>query len=384
MKFEFSTSAAVLFGAGTINDLPVRAAAFGQRVLLVTGSRSERASTCVSLLADAGFTTMVHTTAGEPTIDTVREGTAVGRAFGCDLIVGIGGGSALDAAKAIAALLGNGGDPLDYLEVFGRGLPLTRPSLPFIAVPTTAGTGTEVTRNAVLASPQHGAKASLRSPFLLPRIAIVDPDLIADLPKPVLASSGLDALSQLVEPFVCNRRNSITDALAREGMQRSARSLQRAFEHGLDPEEREDLAAASLLGGMCLANAGLGAVHGFAAPIGGMFRAPHGAVCAVLLPHVIHVNCRALRERSPDALAIARYREVARILTGRADARVEDAVAWVQRLCQALAIPPLASHGIRAADVPAIVEKAKVASSMKANPIVLRDDELTEIVTRAL
>ena len=301
----------------------------------------------------------------------------------------VDGGSALDAAKAIAALGANGGDPLDYLEVIGRGRPLERPSLPLIAVPTTAGTGSEVTRNAVLASPEHAIKASLRSPLMLPRVALVDPDLLAELPPQVIAASGLDALSQLIEPFVSIRANPFTDGLAREGIHRSARALRPAFEAArarqpLAAADREGLALASLFGGLCLANAGLGAVHGFAAPIGGMFPAPHGAVCAALLPHVLRVNVAALRARAPDSPALARYREVAALVTGDAAASVEDGIAWVGALCGALAVPGLGRYGMTAAHVPELVGKARTASSMRGNPVVLTDEELAEIATTSV
>jgi alcohol dehydrogenase class IV len=254
------------------------------------------------------------------------------------------------------------------------------------------GTGSEVTRNAVLASPAHGAKASLRSPLMLARAAVVDPDLLADLPAPVIAAGGLDALSQLIEPFVSSRANPLTDALAREGIRRSARALRPAFERGLAgdgasdgaPALREDLALASLMGGLCLANAGLGAVHGFAAPAGGTWPAPHGEACAVLLPHVMRVNLRALRARDAANPVVDRFREVATLLTGRRDATADDGVSWLDQLCAALAVPGLGRYGMTAADVPALVAKAKVASSMKGNPIALTDDELSEIATRAI
>jgi alcohol dehydrogenase class IV len=298
--------------------------------------------------------------------------------------VGFGGGSALDAAKAIAALLANGGDPLDYLEVIGRGKPLTQPSLPCIAIPTTAGTGAEVTRNAVLASVEHRVKVSLRSPHMLPRLALVDPELTYDLPPAVTASTGLDALTQLVEPFVSQRANPLTDALCREGMRRAARSLRRAYERGDDAAAREDMALASLFGGLALANAALGVVHGFAGPIGGMFPAPHGAVCARLLPYVMDANLRALRERSPTHEALNRYEEIAHILTGSAHATAADGVRWVQETGSALDIPPLAAYGMAADDVPVLVEKAAAASSTKGNPISLTPDEMREILARAL
>jgi alcohol dehydrogenase class IV len=323
-------------------------------------------------------------------VDTARAGVASARAAGCDLVIGLGGGSALDAAKAIAALVPNSGDPLDYLEVVGRGQPLGRPGLPFVAVPTTAGTGSEATRNAVLASPAHGVKASLRSPLMLPRVALVDPDLLAGLPAPVIAAGGMDALSQLIEPYLSTRANPLTDALAREGIRRAAGSLGRAHAtaragQAIAPADREALALASLFGGLCLANAGLGAVHGFAAPVGGMFAAaPHGAVCAALLAPALRVNARALAARAPASPALARCREIAALLTGDAAATVDDGVAWVAALGRDLEIPGLARYGMTAADVPALVAKARVASSMKANPLPLTDDELAEIAVTAL
>jgi alcohol dehydrogenase class IV len=284
------------------------------------------------------------------------------------VVVAVGGGSAIDAGKAIAALATNSGEPLDYLEVIGRGQPLERAPLPFIAVPTTAGTGSEVTRNAVLGSPEHRVKASLRSALMLPRVAVVDPELTLGLPPDVTASTGLDALTQLIEPWVSVRANAITDMFCVDGMHRVQRSLARAFRDGSDIEARADMSFASLLGGLALANAGLGAVHGFAAPVGGMFDAPHGAVCAALLPHAIDVNIRALREREPDSEALRRY----------------DDLGWVAELCEHFDIPRLRTWGMRDDHVPELVEKAAKASSMKGNPIVLTRADLTEIVERAL
>ena len=246
----------------------------------------------------------------------MEQGVELAKAERCELVIGFGGGSALDAAKAIAAMLANGGELLDYLEIIGRGKPLTKPSAPFIAIPTTAGTGAEVTRNAVLASPEHKVKVSLRSPLMLAKVAVVDPELTYDLPSALTASTGLDALTQLIEPFVCNRANPMTDGLCVEGLRRAARSLRMAFGKGRDQDAREDMAVASLFGGMALSNAGLGAVHGFAGPIGGSFSAPHGAICAALLPHVMAMNLRALRQRDPHGAALFRYEEAAWWLTG--------------------------------------------------------------------
>ena len=399
--FELAAPPRILFGSGVIGEVAAIAHGLGTRPLLVTGRAATRAASLLDSLHGAGLTPVTFAVAGEPTVAVVRDGTAAALDAGCDLVIACGGGSALDAGKAIAALLGNGGDPLDYLEVVGRGRPLERAGAPFIAVPTTAGTGSEVTRNAVLASPEHQMKASLRSPHMLARAAVVDPDLLAGLPPSVIASSGLDALSQLIEPFLSARANPVTDALAREGIRRSARSLRRAHEQAVqaaragarpqvhdDPagaaETREDLALASLLGGLCLANAGLGAVHGFAAPIGGTWPAPHGAACAALLPHAMRINLRALETRAPAHPARDRMREVATMLTGHADATAADGITWLDALCAALAVPGLGHYGVTEADVAGLVQKAKVASSMKANPLPLTDDELTELATRAL
>jgi alcohol dehydrogenase class IV len=302
----------------------------------------------------------------------------------CELVIGFGGGSALDAAKAIAAMLANDGELLDYVEIIGRGQPLTKPSAPFIAIPTTAGTGAEVTRNAVLASPEHRLKVSLRSPLMLAKVAVVDPELTCDLPPALTASTGLDALTQLIEPFVCNRANPMTDGLCVEGLRRAARSLRVAFSKGQDKDAREDMAVASLFGGLALANAGLGAVHGFAGPIGGSFSAPHGAICAALLPHVMAMNLRALRRRDPHGAALFRYEEAAWWLTGDSKAKADDGVKWVRALVTDLKVPRLASFGIQREHFPDLVTKAANASSMKANPIVLTPEELTETLEQAM
>jgi len=321
---------------------------------------------------------------GEPEIDTVRAGVALAKQERCNFVIGIGGGSAIDAGKAIAAMLTNNGDVLDYVEIIGRGKALTKWSAPFTAIPTTAGTGSEVTRNAVLASPEHKVKVSLRSPLMQARVAVVDPELTYDLPPALTASTGMDALTQLIEPFVCNRANPMTDGLCVEGLRRAARSLRIAFSNGKDKDAREDMAVASLFGGLALSNAGLGAVHGFAGPIGGSFPAPHGAICAALLPHVMAMNLRALRQRDPDGPALYRYEEAARWLAGDMKAKADDGLKWVRALALDLRVPRLAGFGIRREHFPDLVAKAANASSMKANPIVLTPEELTEILESAL
>ncbi len=383
MKFEFATAGRIVFGPGTVREAGSLAKGLGSRALVVTGRSTGRAQPLLNALAAQNVSHVAFPFGGEPTTDIVSAGMQRAREERCDLVIGFGGGSAVDAGKAIAALLTNPGELLDYLEVIGKAQPITLPPAPYIAVPTTAGAGAEVTRNAVLASPAHRFKVSLRSPLLLPRVAVVDPELTYGLPPAVTASTGLDALTQLIEPYVSIRANPLTDPLCREGMRRVARSLRRAFENGNDAPAREDMCVASLFGGLALANAGLGAVHGFAAPLGGMFVAPHGAVCAALLADVMEVNLRALRLRAPASPALQRYDEVARILTGNENAGANDGVIWVRELCALLQIPRLRAYGIKAEDVPGVCEKAAVASSMKGNPIPLTSAETQEILERA-
>ena len=385
MRFEFATATRIVFGAGTVRELGRLAKELGQRALLVTGRNLSRAEPFCALLGEQGIETTRFSVAGEPEIAAVQQGAALARQERCDLVIGFGGGSALDAGKAIAAMLTNEGDLLEYVEVIGKGKALSRPSAPFIAVPTTAGTGTEVTRNAVLASPGHRVKVSLRSAFMLPKLAVVDPELTYDLPPSLTASTGLDALTQLIEPYVSSRANPMTDAVCADGLRRVARSLRVAFENGRNAAAaREDMAVASLFGGLALANAGLGAVHGFAGPIGGMFPAPHGAVCAVLLPHVIEANLEALRRRGGAGQTVNRFEEVARLVTGRATATADEGVQWIRTLVTDLKIPSLRAYGVTRDHTAELVEKAGKASSMKANPIVLTSEELAGILERAL
>lgn len=381
--FEFATAGRIVFGAGTRHALGGLVAAWGRRVLVVRGGTGREDGWLGPLLAAAGLARSDVVVTGEPTLDVARAGAAKARAGGCDVVLGLGGGSVLDAAKAIAALAPQCGDVLDYVEVIGAGRPLDEPALPCVAVPTTAGTGSEATRNAVLGSPEHGVKASLRSPSMLPRVALVDPELTCSLPRPLTAATGLDALSQLVEPFVSVRRQPLADAVCRVGLGGISWALRRACAMPTDLAARETMSLASLCGGMALANAGLGAVHGFAGPIGGMFPAPHGAVCGVLLAGVMEANVGAAR-RSCDAATLDRFAEVARLLSGEPTATPERGVAWVRRLVADLDLPPLAAYGLTAADVPEIVAKAKQASSMKGNPATLEDDQLAAILTAAI
>ena len=382
--FEFTAPPRILFGCGQVRQAGKIARGWGARALVVTGRDPRRVAAVLERLSEESIRHVVFSVAGEPTTDVVRQGVEQAREMEAELVIGAGGGSVLDAAKAIAILATHEGEALDYLEVVGRGQALTRASLPVLAIPTTAGTGSEVTRNAVLTSPEHRVKASLRGPQMIPRAAIVDPELTHGVPPEVTASTGLDALTQLIEPFTCNRANPMVDALCREGIARVARSLRTAWADGANAAAREDMALASLFGGLALANAGLGAVHGFSGVLGGTYAAPHGAVCAALLPQVMAANRAALARRLPQSPVLARYDEVARLLTGRGDAQAGDGVEWVRELSRTLAVPALAAYGVVAGDIPGLVEKALAASSTKANPIALTREEMAEILARSL
>ena len=387
LSFEFATAARILFGEGRVRDVGAIAAELGSHALLVE-SGSGRAEPVVAVLHEHGVATTRLHVRGEPTTTLVEQGAEHARRNGCDHVIAFGGGSVIDAGKAVAALITNREPLVEYLEVVGRARPLEERSVPMIAIPTPAGTGAEVTRNAVLLVEERRVKVSLRSASMLPVVAIVDPELTYSLPPDVTASTGLDALTQCLEPFVSPKGNPLADAVAREGLRRAAGALRRVMRDGSDVEARRDMAVASLCGGLALANAKLGAVHGFAAPLGGMFPVPHGVACARLLAPVAEVNVRALRERGtesrPASVALARYDEMARIVTGRSDARAEDGVAWLRALVEDLGVPRLSAYGIRRDDVVAVAAKARGASSMQGNPVALTDEELRGALEAAL
>jgi alcohol dehydrogenase class IV len=384
MQFEFATADRIIFGPGTLRGAGPAIKSAGKRPLVVTGKTIQRTEPLLQLLRDNNIEAATFSVSGEPKIQTIRDGVALAKNENCDWVIGIGGGSVLDAGKAIAAMMKNDGDVLDYVEIIGQGKKLTKRPAWFMAIPTTAGTGSEATRNAVLASPEHKLKVSLRSPMMLPGIAVVDAELTYDLPPAITASTGLDALTQLIEPYVCLRANPMTDAICIEGIWRVARSFRRAVENGTDAQAREDMAVASLFGGMALTNAGLGAVHGFAGPIGGMFSAPHGEICAALLADVMEINLRALREREPNSYAIHRYYRIGALLSGNNNATSNAGIEWIRQIVSDFKIPRLSSHGIKPAHIGDIVKNAMNASSMKANPITLTEAELAEILQRAL
>jgi len=354
----------------------------GSRSFVLTGKNVDRVKPLLDQLGRHRLPYVLFSVPTEPTVALAVQAVACARKAQCDLVIAMGGGSAIDMGKAVAALLTNPGDLLTYLEVIGQGRPIQRPPVPMIAVPTTAGTGAEVTRNAVLSVPEHQRKVSMRHAMMLPSLALIDPELTYSMPPEITASTGLDALTQLVEPFVSSQANPITDSLCRTGLRRVAQSLRQVYSDGQNRKAREDMAMASLLGGLALANAKLGAVHGFAGPLGGEFRAAHGAICGRLLPFVVEANVKAFASRDPESPQLRRFNELGGLLTGNAQAQA--AVEWIHELCEDLNTIALRDIGLHRDQFSAIAEKAKNSSSMKGNPITLTCEELRSILEQAL
>lgn len=392
MTFEWAIPASIIFGRGAISQIGPRVAGFGRRVLFVRdGGLPENGGPVDAVrgrLESGGLAVKEEVINGEPTVERVDEIVRRARPFSPEAVLGLGGGSAMDTAKAAAGLLGNGGEVLDYLEIIGTGKPFDRPAIPLIAVPTTAGTGSEATRNAVLTSRAHGVKASLRGLALLPRLSLVDPALTDALPADITASTGLDALTQCLESYVALKANPFTDALALEGLRRAAKSLERACRGGDVPDARDDMSLAALFSGICLANAGLGAVHGLAAAIGGKFPAPHGAVCGRLLPHVFSANVQALAASPAGRPALAKCLAIADIFLpddgGNDETRLARLEDRLFELVAEMKIPGLASYGITNADFPALASSAARSSSIRQNPVVLSESALPEILRASL
>ena len=379
MNFSFTHLPRIEFGAGSIRKLPDIAARFGKHLLLVTGQRSfvdaPVGEWLFGELKAQDFAWQHLKISGEPTPQLVDAAVADLRDHAIDVVIGIGGGSALDAAKAIAGLLKPGNSVLDHLEGVGPELPYRGPATPFIAVPTTAGTGSEATKNAVLSLPGE-YKKSFRDDALVAQYAIVDPDLLATCPPGLIAADGMDAFTQLLEAFVSTRANPITDALARSGLAAASEALLPLFGQQ-SAEAREKMAYASLLSGICLAQTGLGSVHGLAAPLGAFFSIPHGVACGTLLAAATRVNIEALRSRDPQSVALMKYDEV-RQLIGAADLPAMLA-GWTERLD----LPRLAGSRVTTADFPRIIANAR-GSSMKTNPVVLTDSEIERILAERL
>ena len=381
--FEFAQPERIVFGPGVVSRAGRLTASLGNSALLVTGRDVRRAEPVRESFRSAGLNWVEWAVAGEPTVSEVRAGAEAARSLGVDCVVACGGGSVLDAGKAIAALTPQSGDVFRFLEIIGQGLPLENHPLPFLAMPTTAGTGAEATRNAVLTSPEHALKVSLRSPKMVPRIALIDPSLSLGLPPELTASTGLDALTQLLEPWVSCKANGMTDACCREGIPRMVRSLGQAITDGQNLEARTDLAYGAFLSGLALAHSGLGAVHGLAGPIGGRFLAPHGAICAALLGPVWRANVEILSRTTPRHPALERYRQAAQWLTGIPGASIDEGLRWITESVHGWQIPRLSHHGLRVSDFPELVRAAQASSSMKGNPIRLTDEVLSQVLAEA-
>ncbi len=380
MNFHFATATQIIFGNRSLNRVPEIISDKGKRILLVTGANSDRANPLINILPAKAFVEIFRVNS-EPTTDLIEAGVQFARKLKIEVVLAFGGGSVIDAAKAIAAMVPNPGSLMDYLEVIGLGKPLLNPSLPFVAIPTTAGTGAEVTKNAVIKSAEHKVKVSLRSDFMFPDFAVVDPVLAHSMSPALTAATGVDAFTHLLETFVSNQANPFIDQFCRTGLQNISKSLMSAYKNGNDLRAREGMALASMLGGMALANVKLGAVHGFAGPIGGMFPIPHGAVCACLVSSVMKMNIEVMQLQKKD---LSKYQEAARILTGNPSAQLNDVIDWTENFISELGIPSLSHYGLAHKHFPELVRKAKNASSMKGNPVELNDDQLTAILGQAL
>ena len=392
-SFAVSSLPRIVFGEGLLAQVPILAASFGKRALLVTGSRSFRASpsweTLTFGLRAQGVSWETLSIEGEPSPQLVDDAVIAWRKAHIDVIVGVGGGSVLDAAKAVAGLLPHGNSVMDHLEGVGLELPYKGPPTPFIAVPTTAGTGSEATKNAVLSVQGiHGFKKSFRHELLVPRYAVVDPLLLTSCPPALIAANGMDALTQLLESYVSTRASSFTDALALSGLAAVRDGLLDWYEGGgRAASGRNRMAYAALLSGVALAQAGLGSVHGLAAPLGAFFPVPHGVACGTLVAEATDANIRALLDRAPDSPSLGKYAQLGRVLTGNSQLSRDE--AWSQLILtlsdwtQRMTLPRLCAYGIQEMDIPRIVANCR-GSSMQTNPVELSDAEIQEVLKQRL
>jgi alcohol dehydrogenase len=392
--FSISRLPRISYGSGRINEVPALAAAYGRIALLVTGKQSfcatPRWQTFTQSLESKGMRWLHFTVSGEPSPTLIDQAVSRFRGEAVSVVIAIGGGSVLDAAKAIAGLLPHGNSVMDHLEGVGRNIPYHGPSIPFIAVPTTAGTGSEATKNSVLSiAGRDGFKKSFRDDCLIPDYAVIDPDMLASCPRELIAADGMDAFTQLLESYVSIKANPFTDALAWSGILAVKEGLFAAWE-GKEPaasQGRSAMAYAALLSGITLAQVGLGSVHGLASPLGAFFPIPHGVVCGTLVSVATEVNIKAMQERDPVNKALAKYAQVGRLLTGQTEmdditARL-SLIALLSEWSERLQLPRLSGYGISFADFQLIVAKSR-GSSMQTNPIVLTDAEINAILVQRL
>jgi len=390
LKFDFLTTPQIIFGIGRFKEIGDILTNYGKRILVV-GSKSafsDIKDNFESLITKKKMNYDLHYITGEPDIQQIDDGVALGLKQKVDIVLGIGGGSAVDAGKAIAGLITNGGSAKDYMEIIGKGSKIRKESIPYIAIPTTAGTGSEVTKNAVISSKEDGLKASIRSSFLIPKIALIDPKLMVNVSPEVTAYCGLDALTQLIESYTSIKAQPITDSLAILGIRRITKSLIYVCENGQDISAREDVAFAALLSGICLANAGLGAVHGFASPIGGMLGIPHGVVCGALLAHVVEENIKQMVAEIPFNETLAKYATLGELIANLVFDDIREAadrvIEYTEQISRLLKVPKLSKYGLTDKHFEKIIEKAKKSSSMRYNPVRLSDEALYRILLKSV
>lgn len=376
--FQFMTSTRIVFGEGALQSSLSLFNQYGYSVLLVTGKRTERANPIIRYLKSQKMRYQHVAISGEPNITMVEETANMGRKFKPEIVVAIGGGSVLDTGKALAAIIPNQGDVYDYVEVVGRSVPLKTKPLPFIAIPTTASTGSEVTRNAVLRSGQDQVKVSLRSPDMLADMAIVDPTLTYGMDSYTSGRGAMDAFTHLMEAYVCGDPNPLTDMICEEGLRRLKKSILPACLND-DFAARSDLSFAAMLGGMATTNAKLGAAHGLASALGGKLHAPHSVITARLAPHVMTENIRAAKVMQRNDV-LHRYAKVAQILTGRINAHIEDSVLWVNMMLDKLKLPELREFGVCSTSFEQVAEDALKSVAIKGNPLPLTEGRLVYIL----
>ncbi len=382
MNFNFESPGKIIFGAGKIEELKDIILPISDNIIIITG-KSNRYNHIFKNLEDNGINYTIYNVESEPLIEDVDRAVDLAKKNLSTLVLGLGGGSVIDVAKAVSIMLLNPGEVLDYLEVVGKGETLREPSIPCIAVPTTSGTGAEVTKNSVLKSVTHKRKVSMRSPMMIPEFVIIDPELMLTLPKDITTFTGMDALTQVIEPFISPMGNPFTDMLCRDAIKKATSALLTLNREPGNIEARTDMAYVSLIGGLALANAKLGAVHGFAGPIGGMFDIPHGLVCAILLPNTLRINLEAIKERGSRE-QLEKYDELAKLLLGDESKEAEDVINYLTELNVTLKIPGLGVYGIKNEDITEIVNQSKNSSSMKGNTIPLTEDEMSLILQDSL
>nr|WP_321457836.1 iron-containing alcohol dehydrogenase [uncultured Cohaesibacter sp.] len=386
-SFQFMTATTISFGRNSAIRSVAELAKLGSPLLLVHGSDGKRAGWLYEALVEMGHEVANFSVPKEPDIALVEEGVAYAKATKVKAVIAIGGGAVIDAGKALAALVPADRPVLDYLEVVGKGLPLEKAPLPFAALPTTAGTGAEVTKNAVLTVPEASRKVSLRDARMVPTLAIVDPALTDHLPRAITLASGLDAVTQVIEPYLSCKANRMTDLICRDAIPKGISALVHLMQAETKPA-RDDMAWASLCGGLALANAGLGAVHGLAGVLGGVTGAAHGALCGTLLPHVLIANERAV-QLSPDLgeetrqSLIARFADVKSWIGGALGCPADQAFDRLASWSSANALPGLSELGLSEAQVPSVAKASAAASSMKGNPVPLTEKDLIAILQAA-